>query len=68
MNFPPHRPPGVKTRRAKVTAASRLTAHPQLCLESAKVGENLVHFSIVFSALWKNTLVHLLPGLSKYNI
>ena len=50
-----------------MTAQSRLTAHPQLCLESATVAENLVHFSIVFCVLWKNTFVYLLPGLSKYN-
>ena len=50
-----------------MTAKSRLTAHPQLCLESATVAENLVHFSIVFCVLWKNTFVYLLPGLSKYN-
>ena len=51
-----------------MTAKSRLTAHPQLFLESATVAENLVHFSIVFCVLWKNTFVYLLPGLSKYNI
>ena len=50
-----------------MTAKSRLTAHPQLCLESATVAENLVHFSIVFCVLWENTFVYLLPGLSKYN-
>ena len=53
MNFPPHRPPGVKKRREKITAASRSTAHPKLLLETAKVAQNLVPFSIVFSVCGK---------------
>ena len=54
MNFPPHRPPGVKKRREKFTAASRDgTAHPKLLLETAKVAQNLVPFSIVFSVCGK---------------
>ena len=53
MNFPPHIPPGVKKRREKITAASRSTAHPKLLLETAKVAQNLVPFSIVFSVCGK---------------
>ena len=53
--------------REKNTAASRSTAHPKLLLETAKVAENLVPFFYSFQCLWQNTLVHLLPGLAKYN-
>ena len=37
----------------KNTAASRSTAHPKLLLETAKVAENLVPLSIVFSVCGK---------------
>ena len=51
--FPSAQTARSEKKEEKITAASRSTAHPKLLLETAKVAQNLVPFSIVFSVCGK---------------
>ena len=51
--FPSAQTARSEKKEGKITAASRSTAHPKLLLETAKVAQNLVPFSIVFSVCGK---------------